>query len=400
MDSKNKNMSKLKKIPKSIWTLGIVSLFMDISSEIIHSLLPIFMVSILGSSIIAIGIVEGISEATFLLIRIFSGVLSDYLGKRKIISVIGYGISALSKPLFPLANSVSLILIARFFDRLGKGVRESPRDALIGDIAPKSIRGACFGLRQSLDTIGALIGPIVAILGLLIFSNNIRAILWVSVIPAILSVVIFIVGIHDVEHKYTEDEKTFIFKFKNIFKIGTEYWQIVLIGGLLNLARFSDAFLILKAYELGLPITYVPLVMVLMNCFYAVSSYPAGILSDNINRKFILIIGIVFLIIADLVLAFTDSTWMLALGVGFWGMHMAFTKGILDAMVTDTASIRLLGSAYGIFNFVCGIAVLFASIISGVLWQVYGPFYSFSVGAFLAFLACLSLSLLIKNNNI
>jgi len=391
MNIKNKNLSKLNKIPKSIWTLGIISLFMDISSEVIRSLLPIYMVSILGASIIAIGIVEGISEATFLLIRIFSGILSDYLEKRKVISVIGYAISALSKPLFPLANSVSLILLASFFDRLGKGVRESPRDALIGDIAPKAIRGACFGLRRSLDTIGAIIGPILAILGLIIFSNNIKSILWISVIPAILSVIIFMVGIQDIKRKYSEDEIKVVFKLKSIFKLGYKYWQVVWIGGILNLARFSEAFLILKAYQIGLPITYVPFVIVIMNCFYATASYPAGILSDNVDRKTILTIGIIFLFIADLILAFANNIWALAVGVGLWGMHMAFSKGILDAMLADITPSRLLGSAYGIFYFICGIAVLLASMISGGLWQIYGSFYSFLFGAFLALLACISL---------
>jgi len=386
----------LAQIPRSIWALGLVSLFMDTSSELIHSLLPVFMVSTLGASMTSVGIVEGIAEATALIVKIFSGTLSDYFRKRKLLVAIGYGMAALTKPLFPLAHSIPTVLTARFIDRIGKGIRGAPRDALVGDIAPPEIRGACFGLRQSLDTVGAFLGPMLAIAGMLLLADNTRAVMWIAVVPAIIAFLILVFGVKEPELQDADKIKPPI-RIRDIRHVGSDYWQLVAIAGVLTLARFSEAFLVLKALATGLPIAYVPLVMVVMNIFYAGAAYPAGILSDRVNRKTVLLIGVVFLIAADLILGFTANLWMLALGVGLWGLHMAFTQGLLATMVTDTTPPELRGTAYGVFNLVCGIAMLVASVLAGLVWDKFGPSVMFFTSA--AFTAVALIGLLLVHTN-
>lgn len=382
--------SKLKFIPKTIWVLGFVSLFMDTSSELIHSLLPVFMVTTLGASMTWVGVIEGIAEATAMIIKVFSGTLSDYFGKRKLMTMIGYGMATFTKPLFPLADSIVLVLSARFSDRIGKGIRGAPRDALIGDVAPPEIRGACFGLRQSLDTVGAFLGPLFAIAGMLLLANNIRIVLWIAVIPAIISFLILAFGVKEPQIHHTKKVKPPI-NILDIRHVGSSYWQLVAIAGTLTLARFSEAFLILKAQATGLPIALVPLVMVVMNIIYALAAYPAGILSDRMSRKSVLLIGVAFLIVADMILGFTTNLPMLVLGVSFWGLHMAFTQGLMATMVTDTTPQELRGTAYGIFNLVCGIAMLVASIIAGILWDKFGASVTFLTGAAFTTIAFISL---------
>jgi len=369
-----------KVIPPSIWALGFVSLFADVSSEWIHSLLPIFMVTTLGASVTAVGVVEGIAEATALITKIFSGVLSDYLKKRKLLALIGYGLSACTKPLFPLSNSIGMVLTARFTDRIGKGIRGAPRDALIGDIAPPEIRGASFGLRQSLDTVGAVVGPLLAVLFMFLLADNIRAVLWIAVIPAFIAVAILARGVKEPEHRQLSTaHKTM--RISDIRNAGKDYWQLVAIAGVLTLARFSEAFLVLKAQATGLPIALVPMVMVIMSLTYALSAYPTGKLSDRLDRYTVLIIGVIFLIAADIFLGLADNLWLLALGVGLWGLHMGFTQGLLAAMVTDTAPEQLRGTAYGVYNVVCGISLLTANVIAGVIWDRFGPSIMFFTGA-------------------
>jgi MFS family permease len=386
----------LQRIPKSIWALGFVSLFMDTSSELIHSLLPVFLVSTLRASVAYVGVVEGVAEASALIAKLFSGTLSDYFGKRKPLTLIGYGLAALSKPLFPLANTVGMVLAARFIDRIGKGIRGAPRDALIGDIAPPEIRGTCFGLRQALDTVGAFLGPLLAVLGMLVLANNLRAVLWIAVIPAIIAFLILAFSVKEPAIHHAGKIKTLL-RIRDIRHVGSAYWQLVAIAGVLTLARFSQAFLVLKAQATGLPIAFVPLVMVVMNIFYAGAAYPAGILSDMVNRKTVLLIGLAFLIAADVVLGFTGNLWMLALGVGLWGLHMAFSEGLLATMVTDATPAELRGTAYGIFNLVSGVALLAASIIAGLLWDRFGSSMTFFTGA--AFTAVTFMGLLIVRVN-
>ena len=388
-----KKQSRLKTIPKSIWALGFVSLFMDTSSELIHSLLPIFMVTTLGASVTSVGMIEGIAESTALIVKIFSGTLSDYFGKRKLLVMIGYGMAALTKPLFPIANTVSMVLTARFLDRIGKGIRGAPRDALVGDIAPPEIRGACFGLRQSLDTVGAFLGPLLAIAGMLLWADNIRTVLWIAVVPALIAFLLLAFGVEEPKREHTTQAKSPI-HIRDIRHVGRAYWQLVAVAGVLTLARFSEAFLILKAQATGLPIAFVPMVMVVMNIIYSVAAYPAGILSDTVNRKTVLLIGVALLIAADVVLGFTSNLWMLTLGISLWGLHMAFTQGLLAAMVTDTTPAELRGTAYGVFNLVCGVAMLIASVIAGVLWDKFGASVTFFTGAGFAAIALISLLIL------
>lgn len=390
-----KEQARWRSIPGSIWALGFVSLFMDTSSELIHSLLPVFMVSTLGISVASLGIVEGIAESAALLVKVFSGALGDVFQKHKLLTVIGYTMAALTKPLFPLANAMGTVFVARFLDRIGKGIRGAPRDALVGEIAPPDIRGACFGLRQSLDTVGAFLGPLLAMAGMLLLVGNIRAVLWIAVIPAILAVLILVLGVKEPQ-KHNAHEKSQILRIRDIRYVGGAYWQLVAIAGVLTLARFSEAFLILKAEESSLGVAYVPLVLVVMNLTYAIGAYPAGILSDNINRKIVLLIGVAFLIIADVVLATTSNLSMLTLGVVLWGLHMAFTQGLLATMVTDATPTKLRGTAYGVLNFICGIAMLAASIIAGLLWEGFGSSMTFFAGALLATLALFGLLLRTK----
>ncbi len=371
----------LRAIPKSIWALGFVSLFMDTSSELIHSLLPVFLVSVLGASALSVGLIEGAAEATAAITKVFSGTLSDYLGKRKLLAVIGYGLAAVSKPLFPLAGSVAWIFTARFIDRIGKGIRGAPRDALIGDIAPSHLRGACYGLRQSLDTVGAFAGPLLAVAFMVLLANDIQAVFWIAVIPAFISVAILIFAVKEPETARSVDEAHSPIRVQDLRQIGAAYWWLVIIGAVLAVARFSEAFLVLRAENVGLAIALVPMVFVVMNVVYAVSAYPAGTLSDRMDRRIILAIGFVVLIAADAVLALATGIWLVMAGTVLWGLHMGLTQGLLAAMVVDTTPPKIRGTAFGIFNLVTGVALLGGNLVAGLLWDHYGPSSTFFAGA-------------------
>jgi sugar phosphate permease len=323
--------SGLREIPRPVWALGFVSLLMDTSSEIIHALLPVYLVTALGASMVTVGFIEGVAEATASITKVFSGALSDWLGKRKLLAVIGYGLAAASKPIFPLAPSVGWLFAARFIDRIGKGIRGAPRDALIADIAPAHLRGASFGLRQSLDTVGAFIGPALAIGLMWLTANNFRTVFWLAVIPALLCVALLVFAIHEPERPAGLRKVRSPLSVVELKRLGLAYWFVVGIAVVFSLARFSEAFLILRAQAVGLPVMLVPLVLVLMNLVYALAAYPAGVLSDRVNRIALLGIGFGFLVAADLVLAFTDGLAGVAVGVGLWGLHMGFTQGLLAA---------------------------------------------------------------------
>ena len=372
---------------------------MDTSSELIHSLLPIFMVTTLGASMTLVGAVEGMAEATALIVKIFSGAISDYFRKRKLLAAIGYGMAAFSKLLFPLANTIGLVLTARFLDRIGKGIRDAPRDALIGDIAPPEIRGACFGLRQALDTVGAFIGPLLAIGGMLFFANNIRSALWIGVIPAFISLAIISFIVKEPEKNKYHDKNRAKIKISDIKNIDAAYWKLIAVAGIFMFGRFSDIFLLLKARDIGIQVAFVPFIMVVMNAVYALFAYPAGVLSDRINKKIVLLIGMIFLIIADVILGFANSNSMLIFGVIFWGLHMAFTQGLFLTMVADSAPEALRGTAYGILNFVYGVAMLCSSIVAGALWDKFGPSVMFLVGAVFTTLTFIGLLLARERKN-
>lgn len=381
--------STRQRIPAGVWVLGFVSMLMDISSEMIHSLLPIFMVTTLGASALAIGLIEGLAEATALIIKIFSGVISDYLGKRKSLAVIGYAMGALTKPLFAVASTTGLVLTARLLDRTGKGIRGAPRDALMADIVPAQIRGAAFGLRQSLDTVGAFLGPLLAVGLMLLWNNNFRAVFWVAVIPGLLAVVLLLFGVREPESPQTNKCSNPI-KRENLKRLGVSYWWVVGIGAVFTLARFSEAFLVLRAQQGGIPVAFVPLVMVMMNIVYA-SAYPFGKLSDHMSHKALLALGLIFLIAADLVLAISDHWRVVLAGVALWGVHMGMTQGLLATMVADTAPEDLRGTAYGFFNLVSGLAMLLASVLAGLLWDQLGASFTFYTGAMFCIIALIGL---------
>jgi MFS family permease len=370
-----------------VWVLGFVSLFMDVSSELIHSLLPVFMVTSLGASALMVGIVEGIAEATALIMRVFSGVLSDYLGKRKGLAVAGYGLGALSKPLFALASTVGWVLAARFLDRIGKGIRGAPRDALIADMAPPEIRGAAYGLRQSLDTVGAFTGPLLAVALMLLFAGDFRAVFWVAVIPGLISVALLVVGISETERAVGAPRPGNPLRMSVLRSLKPAYWWVVVAGGIFTLARFSEAFLLLRAQQQGLPDTYAPLVLVLMNVVFALTAYPMGRLADRMNPTVLLGGGLVILVAADVVLALAGTLFSTAVGVALWGLHMGMTQGVLAAMVAANSPAHLRGTAFGFFNLVSGVAMLIASVLAGLLWDRYGAPVTFYAGATFAMAA-------------
>jgi MFS family permease len=392
MDNFSKPRPASLRIPSTVWALGFVSLFMDLSSELVHSLLPVFLVTTLGASALTVGVIEGIAEATAMLVKIFSGAISDFLGRRKGLLLMGYGLAALSKPLFPLAHSVDVVFTARFLDRIGKGIRGAPRDALVADVAPAEIRGACFGMRQSMDTVGAILGPILAIV-LMLWLGQIHLVLWFAVIPAVISVALIVGGVK--EPTAVSGERAFRspIHWKVLRDFSRGYWWVVIVGGLFTLARFSEAFLVLKAQQTGLTATWVPMVMVVMSLLYAVSAYPAGWLSDRISRTKVLCVGIVLLILADLLLAQADSIMSMLAGVALWGLHMGFSQGILATLIADTAPEQLRGTAFGLFNLISGVCLLIASVLAGALWETSGSASTFLVGAVLAAAALLLLVL-------
>jgi len=369
-----------QRLPTGIWALGFVSLLMDISSEMIHSLLPVFMVTVLGTSMWAVGLIEGFAEATALIVKVFSGVLSDYWGKRKPLAVFGYGLGALSKPLFALATSTGMVLAARLIDRVGKGLRGAPRDALVADLAPPSLRGAAFGLRQALDTVGAFLGPLVAMGLMLLWANDFRAIFWVAIIPGFLAVALLLFGVREPVRDRQAPRLNPISK-DNLKRLSGPYWRVVAIGAVFTLARFSEAFLLLRALQGGLPVAYTPLVLIGMNVVYALGAYPFGKLSDSVSHTTLLAWGLAVLIGADVLLAHSSHwTWVWA-GIALWGLHMAMTQGLLATMVTNAAPPDLRGTAFGFFNLVSGLAMLLASTLAGVLWDQLGAPVTFAAGA-------------------
>lgn len=370
----------ITRLPAGIWALGFVSLLMDVSSELIHSLLPVFMVTVLGTPMLVVGLIEGAAEATALMVKVFSGALSDYLGRRKPLAVLGYGLGALSKPLFAIASSAGLVLAARLIDRVGKGIRGAPRDALVADIAPPDVRGAAFGLRQALDTVGAFLGPLLAIGLMLLWANDFRAVFWVAVIPAVLCVALLVFGVRE-PAPAASGLRTNPIRRENLRRLGRAYWRVVAVGAVFTLARFSEAFLVLRAQQGGLAIAWAPLVLIAMNVVYSACAYPFGKLADSTDHRKLLLWGLAMLIAADLLLAAAGSGPLLWAGIALWGLHMAMTQGLLATMVADTAPAELRGTAFGMFNLASGVALLLASALAGLLWDRWGAPATFAAGA-------------------
>lgn len=391
MTTPTSSPGSIRKIPSGIWVLGLVSMLMDISSEMIHSLLPMFMVGVLGLSVFTVGVIEGLAESTALLVKVFSGALSDYLGKRKGLALLGYSMGAFTKPLFAIASGAGLVIAARFIDRVGKGIRGAPRDALIADIAPPEIRGAAFGLRQSLDTVGAFVGPLLAVALMLLWADDFRAVFWVAVIPGLLAVALLMFGLQEPDHA-ADRARTNPLTRASLRRLGAGFWWVVGIGALFTLARFSEAFLVLRAQQSGVTVALVPLVMVGMNLVYAGSAYPFGWLSDRMSHAGLLAWGLVTLIAADLVLASSDSWWSILAGVALWGIHMGMTEGLLATMVADATPGDLRGTAFGVFNLVRGVAMLLASGFAGWMWEQRGAPATFYAGVVFSVLALMGLA--------
>jgi MFS family permease len=371
--------------------LGLVSLFMDTSSELIHSLLPLFLVTTLGASTLAVGIIEGIAEATAAVTKVFSGVVSDWLGRRKPLVLVGYGLAALTKPLFPLASGIGMVLAARFADRIGKGIRGAPRDALVADLTPASLRGAAYGLRQAMDTVGAFAGPLLAVALMAGTADNFRASLWFAVIPAAICVGLIVFGVQEPDRSRPEQRRRLPIRFALLRRLSPRYWLLIAFASTLTLARFSEAFLLLRAEDVGLAVTWVPAILVAMNLAYASSAYPFGSLSDWAPRGRLLAVGIGFLIVADLILARAGDPFMVVIGSLFWGLHMGATQGLLTALVADRSPDDLRGTAFGIFNLATGMALLAASVAAGWLWSALGPAATFYAGAGFALAALVGL---------
>lgn len=368
-------------IPRGVWMLGFVSLFMDVSSEMTHALLPVFLLTTVGASAVVIGLIEGVAEATASIVKVFSGVLSDWFGRRKLLAVIGYGLGALSKPLFPLAGSAGLVLTARFVDRIGKGIRGAPRDALVADLTPPAIRGAAYGLRQSLDTVGAFAGPLLAIGLMLASGGDIQLVFWLAVIPAVISVAILVGGVHEPEAARPAKATRSPIRRDELRRLGGAYWRVVGVAAVLTLARFSEAFLVLRAQEAGLAMALVPLVLVVMNLAYGLSAYPAGLLADRRDPKRLLVLGFGVLVAADLMLAVDGGLWAVLAGTALWGLHMGLTQGVLAALVAETVPADRRGTGFGLFNLAGGLALLLASALAGGLWTWIGSGATFLAGA-------------------
>jgi MFS family permease len=380
------------RIPRAVWALGFVSLLMDVSSEMIHALLPVFLVTTLGTSAFVVGLIEGAAEATALIVKVFSGVLSDYTGRRKPLALLGYGLAAFSKPLFALATSAGLVFTARIADRIGKGIRGAPRDALLADVTPPALRGAAFGLRQSLDTVGAFLGPLLAIGLMLLWANDFRAVFWVAIIPAMLSVAMLFFGVQEPDRPAGAAAVNPI-RRENLRRLPGAYWAVVAIAAVFTLARFSEAFLVLRAQQGGLALALVPLVLIAMNIVYSVAAYPFGRLADKMSHRRLLGLGLMVLIAADALLAYGNRGAGLWGGIALWGLHMGITQGLLSAMVAHTAPSDLRGTAFGFFNLVSGVAMLIASALAGLLWDRFGASFTFIAGAVFSTIALVAIAL-------
>lgn len=384
----------MPKIPRSVWALGFVSLFMDISSEMIHALLPLYMVTVLGTSVVAVGFIEGIAEATASITKVFSGALSDRLGKRKLLTVLGYGLGALTKPVFPMASGLEWLTAARFVDRIGKGIRGAPRDALVADVTPAELRGAAFGLRQTLDTVGAFLGPLLAIVLMWLTASHFQTVFWVAMIPAFVAVYILIAFVREPDAAPAARPVRSPLALHELTRLGPAYWRLIGLAMLFTLGRFSEAFLLLRAQDMGLAPLWAPAVLVLMALAYALSAYPAGALSDRVGRRGVLMMGLGLLIAADLLLALLPGWAGLTLGVAAWGLHLGFTQGTFAALIADSAPANLRGTAFGLFNLLTGAALLAASVVAGLLWDGAGFQATFLVGAGLAGATLLGVTLL------
>jgi len=377
-------------IPRGVWALGMVSLFMDVSSEIIHGLLPVFLVTVIGANVAMVGFIEGLGEAVALIVRVFSGALSDHLHKRKPLIVAGYLLGTLSKPLFALAQGSGLVITARVSDRIGKGLRGAPRDALVADLSPGAIRGAAYGLRQTLDSFGAFLGPLLGIILMFALDNAYRSVFWLALIPGFIAVSILVLFVREPETQRPAAKPRRLL-FSEVRSLPPSYWLVLGIGVVFTMARFSEAFLLLRAETLGLAAHWIPGILLTMSLFYALTAYPAGRLSDQVGRISLLCVGLLFLICADAILALADRVVWVVVGAALWGIHMGFTQGLFSALIADTADLNRRGTAFGMFGLATGLTILLASVFAGWLWDLYGPGVTFFAGMSFSVIALIGL---------
>jgi MFS family permease len=385
-------------LPRGIWALGLVSAFMDISSEMIHGLLPAFLVTVIGASATSVGLIEGAGEGFALITRVFSGYLSDRLKRRKSLIVSGYLLGTLTKPLFALAGGVGLVFGARLLDRFGKGLRGAPRDALIADLAPAHQWGAAYGLRQALDSVGAFVGPLLAVVVMALTANDYRTVFWLAGLPGAVAVTVLIWGVREPAGR-TMKPVSLPVNATDLRRLDRAYWQVLGVGIVFSMARFSEAFLLLRAESAGLAPGRVPLVLVIISLVYALGAYPVGWLSDRVGRLRLLGAGLAFLILADLILAAASGVWQVTAGAALWGLHLAFTQGLFSALVADTSAVSVRGAAFGVYGLVTGVAVLMASVLAGWLWDRYGAPATFLAGALFSLLALTGFEVLRRREN-
>ncbi len=379
-----------KRVPRGVVVLGFVSLLMDASSELVHALLPLFLVTTLGVSTFTVGIIEGLAEGTAMIVKVFSGYISDATRKRKPLVLLGYGLGAVSKLAFPLADALGWIVGARIVDRIGKGIRGAPRDALIADLAPPEVRGASFGLRQALDSVGAIAGPLLAVGAMTWFAGDFRAAFWIAVIPAALCVALIVFGVREPAHPDAVENAPRI-KLADVARLDRRFVFVTLVAAVLTLARFSEAFLLLRALDVGMPVVQAPLVMVAMTVVYAALAFPAGAWADRGHSPRLIGAGFAALIASDLVLAQASSATGVLIGAALWGLHLALTQGLLSAMVAAVAPPDLRGTAFGVFSLASGVALIVASALAGLLWDVAGPAWTFYAGAAFTLVAWIGL---------
>lgn len=378
-------------IPATVWMLGIVSLLMDVSSEMINALLPLYLAGGLGVSMLAIGFIEGLSVAIATAAKFLSGVLSDFSRRAKPLAVLGYGLGALSRLIFPLAVGLDQIVLAKAMDRVGKGIRGAPRDAIVAAVSPPPIRGASFGLRKSLDTVGGFIGPLVAVLAMILLAGDIPAVFWIAAIPAALCMIVLVFFVH--EPPGIHQRRRGGFRLADSLRLNRAVWAVIGLASVIMLARFSEAFVLLKALEAGLAPAWVPLSLVVMHAAYGLTAFPVGRLSDRIGTGGLLLVSLVFLIAAHLTLAFAGTVWIYVIGTVLWGLHMGFSQGLLGAMIAGATPDHLKGSAFGTFNLVTGIVVLLGNTLAGWLWHSAGAAMPFLVGAGLSVAAMIGIAM-------
>lgn len=369
---------RLKKgITRNVLLLGAVSFFMDISSEMIFSILPLFLKNVIGASTPIIGLIEGLAESTAAILKFFSGWLSDKFGRRKVFMYLGYGFSAVCKPLFAIANTWPLVLFARFSDRVGKGIRATARDAILSESTQKRYRGKVFGLHRSMDTAGAIIGPLLA-LALFVYIGY-RGVFWIAVIPAVLAV-LSIIPIK-VKERFTE-ERFDSGKVRLSFKgMSRQYKRFLIVIGLFSFANFSYAFLLLRAQDIGLsPEKVIPMYLV-FNISLILFATPIGILADRIGKKNVMMLGILVFIIMMIGFGFASSIIHAVILFALYGIFMGMFEGVPKAFVSDMVAKEKRGTALGLMNAMIGIMVLPASFFAGLIWQYVSPAAPFFIGA-------------------